>query len=178
MTRLFLLILVSIFLSGCNNMKISDFKDTTPKFNLFQYFEGKTVAYGIFEDRFGNLKRQFRVEIVGTIENDILTLDEQFYFTDGERDQRIWTITQDADGHFTGTAGDIIGEAKGVSEGNALNWRYDLDLKTGDSSIRVHFNDWMFLQEGDVLINRANVTKWGIKVGVVSIFFVRPPASS
>ncbi len=155
-------------------MKISDFENTTPKFDLFNYFEGQTMAYGIFEDRFGNVKRQFRVEIIGTIKDEKLILDEQFYFDDGERDERIWTIQKDENGDYVGYADDVIGMAKGVVAGNALNWRYDLDLKVGDSNLRVHFDDWMFLQEGDVLINRATVTKWGFDVGQVSIFFVRP----
>ncbi|MTI08891.1 DUF3833 domain-containing protein [Curvivirga aplysinae] len=174
MIRKLSLFLLSVLLVGCNSMKISDFENATPRFDLFSYFEGKSMAYGIFEDRFGNVKRQFRVEIQGTVTDGVLVLDEQFYFDDGERDERIWTIKKEENGHYTGTADDIIGTAKGIVAGNALNWRYDLDLKVGDSSLRVHFNDWMFLQEGDVLINRASVTKWGFEVGQVSIFFVRP----
>ena len=40
-----------------------------------------------------------------------LTLDETFRFSDGETDRRVWTITRAGDGRFTGTAGDILGEA-------------------------------------------------------------------
>ena len=43
-----------------------------------------------------------------------------------------------------------------------LNWRYDMDLKVGEGT-SVHFNDWMFLQEDGVLVNRARVTKLGSK---------------
>ncbi len=50
-------------LSSCSKIDMKQFENNTPKLDLFSFFEGKTVAYGIFEDRFGNLKRQFRVNI-------------------------------------------------------------------------------------------------------------------
>ena len=70
----------------------------------------------------------------------------------------------------------MIGVAEGKIYGNALNWKYDIDLKMKDSSLRVTFNDWMFLQDEDTMINRAKVTKWGILLGEVSIFFRKEAA--
>ena len=49
-----------------------------------------------------------------------------------------------------------------------------MDLKIGKSTIRVDFNDWMFLQKDKVLINIAKVSKWGLKLGEVNIFFIKP----
>lgn len=160
--------------TGCSAMKVEDFANAGPNLDLFEYFEGDTQAWGVFEDRFGDVRRQFKVDITGTIKGDVLTLDERFIYSDGELDQRIWRIRKTDDNTYIGEADDIVGNATGKVAGNALNWRYDLDLKVGDSTWRVHFNDWMFLQEGDVLINRATVTKWGIEIGQVSIFFNRP----
>ena len=34
------------------------------------FFAGESVAYGIFEDGFGNLRRQFQVNMTGTVEGD------------------------------------------------------------------------------------------------------------
>ena len=65
----------------------------------------------------------------------------------------------------------MIGTAVGEAYGNALNWRYDMDLKVGEGTLRVHFNDWMFLQESGVLVNRARVSKFGIEIGEVTLFF-------
>ena len=59
----------------------------------------------------------------------------------------------------------------GVSAGNALNWRYDMDLKVGSSVWRVHFDDWMFLQPDQVLLNRASMSKFGIHLGDITIAF-------
>ena len=55
-----------------------------------------------------------------------------------------------------------------------MNWRYTLQLPYKGSTINVKLNDWMFLQPDGVLVNRATVSKFGFKVGEVTIFFQRP----
>ena len=154
-------------------MNIEKFKGSQPIFTLEDYFEGKTEAWGMFHDRFGNLKRTFKVDITGTLESDTLTLDEKFLYDDGEQDSRVWTIKILGNKQYSGTASDVVGEAKGISEGNALNWKYKLNLKVGDGTILVDFDDWMFLQDRNILMNRAEVKKWGLNIGVVSITFLK-----
>ena len=154
-------------------MDIEKFKESKPKFSLENYFEGKTEAWGMFHDRFGNLKRTFKVDITGTLNSDTLTLDEKFLYDDGEQDSRVWTIKILGNNQYSGTASDVVGEATGISEGNALNWKYKLNLKVGDSTILVDFDDWMFLQDRNILMNRAEVKKWGLNIGVVSITFLK-----
>ena len=162
---------VFFFLSGCSGMALDSFKDAKPELVLEDYFKGRTEAWGIFEDRFGKLRRQFKVTIDGTWDGKTLTLDERFKYDDGETDQRIWRITKLNKGKYEGTAADVIGIATGEASGNALNWRYDMDLKVGDGSFKVTFNDWMFLQSDGVLINRARVSKLGVEIGSVTLFF-------
>lgn len=169
---------ICLFLTGCSSMKPEDFINSEPKLDLFSYFDGQTQAWGIFEDRFGTVRRQFQVAITGTIDGNVLTLDEHFDYSDGEKDQRIWVIHKKNDNSFEGRAADVVGVAEGISSGNALNWAYDMDLKVGDSTIRVRFDDWMFLQKGGVLINRAQVSKWGFNIGEVSLFFMKPANAS
>ena len=168
-------IMITLLLTGCSNMKPQNFKESQQKFILFDYFEGDTHAWGIFEDRFGNIRRQFQVDINGTIENDVIILDERFLYDDGEKDQRIWRIRKTGDQTFEGTADDVVGTAKGEVEGNALHWEYYLNLKVGDSAYKVHFDDWMFLQPGGVLINKAKISKLGFEIGNVILFFKKPP---
>ena len=154
-------------------MNISEFKDGDPKFVLEDYFNGQVKAWGLFHDRFGNLKRSFKVDIKGTINNDELILDEKFLYNDGEEDQRIWKIKILGNNEYSGTADDVIGEAIGSSSGNALNWKYKLSLKVKDSYVLVDFDDWMFLKDNNILMNRAVIKKWGIELGVVSITFLK-----
>ena len=65
----------------------------------------------------------------------------------------------------------MVGVAEGQLSGNALHWEYDMMLPIGDSTWQVHFDDWMFLQDGGVLINRATVSKFGFTLGQVTLFF-------
>ena len=171
LTKLSVIAFALVTLSGCTNMKPTDFTDTGPVLCIEEYFAGQTKAWGIFEDRFGDLRRQFIVDIQGTWDGTELVLDERFRYRDGEIDRRVWTIRKVDDHNYEGQAGDVIGIAKGEAYGNALNWRYDMDLKVGEGTLRVHFNDWMFLQEDGILVNRARVSKFGIEIGEVTLFF-------
>ena len=157
-------------------MKPQDFSNNEPRLVLEEYFDGTTRAWGIFEDRFGDVRRQFTVDITGRWDGKTLVLDEHFLYEDGERDQRVWTITKTGPNTYTGRAADVVGEASGEAYGNALNWRYTLNLKAGGRTWRVNFDDWMFLQRDGILLNRARVTKWGLEVGTVTIVFSPVPA--
>ena len=174
-----LLLIFPFFLlfTGCFQTDMKQFENNKPKLDLFAFFEGKTIAYGIFEDRFGNLKRQFRVNINGKIDNQILTLDEDFLYDDGEQAKRIWKIEKKIDNNqkiiYEGQADDVEGKASGLISGNALNWSYDIYLNIKGSDIKVHFNDWIYKQSEDLAINRAYVSKFGINIGSVTLVFLR-----
>ena len=169
---------VLLVLGGCQSMQIDDFKGTTPTLVLEEYFEGKTRAWGIFEDRFGNLRRQFVVDITGDWDGRTLTLDERFEYADGERDQRIWRIEKTGENTYIGRAADVIGEAQGQTEGSAFSWTYEMELPIQGRDVKVRFDDWMFLQSDGVMVNRAHVTKFGIELGTVTLFFQRKDAET
>lgn len=173
MLRLLFIGLITLTLHGCTSMDIASLSKPTPELKIEEYFDGKVYAWGIFEDRFGKIRRQFQVEIDGDWNGQRLILDERFLYDDGERDTRVWTITRTGDNTYAGTADDVLGEAIGIVEGNTLNWSYTLDLPVGDSSWRVVFDDWMLLQPGGVMINRAYVKKWGFTLGTVTLSFQR-----
>tara|TARA_B100000963_G_C22534672_1_gene629190 strand:- start:205 stop:675 length:471 start_codon:yes stop_codon:yes gene_type:complete len=154
-------------------MNLNKFSNMKPEFSLEDYFSGKTEAWGLFHDRFGNLKRSFKVDITGTLSGNELTLDERFLYDDGEEDQRIWKIKLLGNNKYSGTADDVVGSAIGEASGNALNWKYKLNLKIKGSTVKVDFDDWMFLQDRGILINRAEVKKWGLNIGVVTITFLK-----
>ena len=65
----------------------------------------------------------------------------------------------------------IVGTAEGEVAGNAFNWRYTVALEIDGRTWNVAFDDWMFLRPGGVIVNKAEVTKWGFKVGEATIFF-------
>ena len=171
-----LFIATVLILTGCTKMKVENFRGNEPVLILEDYFVGTTRAYGLFEDRFGTVRRQFTVDIEGEMIDGNLRLVEDFLYDDGEVEQRIWTLTRTGDNTYEGHAPGVVGIASGEIAGNAFNWRYTIDLKMGDSSWRVDFDDWMFLQPDGVLINRARVRKWGITIAEATIFFVKDGA--
>ena len=170
-SRLFAPAVAATLSAGCVSQDLTQFDNAQRTLTLEEYFEGETTAHGIFEDRFGKVRRQFKVDITGTVEDGQLTLDERFIYDDGERDTRIWVIDILGGGKYRGTAGDVPGIAEGEINGNAFNWKYKVDLKVGDSTWNVGFDDWMYLLEDDVLLNRAYVTRFGVEIGQVTLVF-------
>lgn len=183
MTRLnsrFRAILAALFaalaggmLWGCSAMKPEDFAGTTPELRIEEYFDGRSKAWGLFQDRFGTIRRQFVVEIEGSWDGATLTLVESFAYDDGEREQRTWRLRKTGPATYAGRADGVVGEAAGTASGRAFNLKYTFDLKVGDGTWRVTFDDWMVLQPDGVIINRASVAKWGVEIGTVSLFFRR-----
>ena len=161
-------------------MKPEDFAGREPRFRIEDYFRGKTRAWGIFQDRFGTLRRQFVVDIDGTWDGETLMLVEDFAYDDGKTEQRTWQIRKTGEHSYEGHADGVIGAAQGLSYGNALNWNYRFALRVGESTWNVIFDDWMFLQDDGVMINRAEVTKFGFQLGELTIAFRkdRDPAAA
>lgn len=165
-----LLLLLVFVLSGCS-ASIHDLPDKSPAMDLFGYFEGDVNAYGIVQDYQGVKIRQFTVKIKGEIEDNTLTLTEDFVFDDGELQQRIWVIEKLGNNQYRGTADDVIGHATGIVKGDTLNWQYVLSMDVDGSNYHINFDDWMYLMDDKRLFNKATMTKWGVTVGQVTLFF-------
>lgn len=158
-------------LTGCTS-GIDEYQKSQPTFALFDYFIGDTQAWGMIQNYKGQQVRRFDVKIKGELNDDQqLVLTEDFVFNDGEVQRRVWTITQHADGHYTGTANDVIGEAKGYEAGNVLHWQYVLALDVDGDTYHLNFDDWMYRQDDTRIFNVAKMKKWGITVGEVTLFF-------
>ena len=146
-------------------------KLTIPVFDPATYFIGTLSAYGVFVDRFGGVRRQFHVNVEGRRTNQGFQLDEAFVYDDGEKEVRRWNVTKVGDRRYAGICADVIGHAKGHLDCNMLSWRYKFRLSLHGRKVAVTFDDVMVLQEAGILINRAVVSKWGIKLGEVLISF-------
>ena len=169
-----LLIILLLFLKSylsANTMKPEDFKDTNPTIKIEKYFEGKVKAWGLLQDRKGNVTRQFKADMFGKFENNILILEEEFFWTDGEKQKRVWNIEKIDEHNYMGTAADVVGKAKGFSYGSAFKFEYDLMVPIKGRNIKISFDDWIFKQDDEVAINRATLSKFGFKVGELTVFF-------
>lgn len=166
-----LLMSLLTFLSACiGGPTLDHYKDSHPKFDLQEYFTGPVKAWGFVQDRKGHVTQRFDVTMDGTWEGDIGTLKEQFRYYDGETQERVWTIKKIADSRYEGTADDILDKANGIIEGSAMRWAYKMDLPVGDTTYRLTFDDWMFLMNDGVLINRSYLKKFGITVAELTLF--------
>lgn len=148
------------------------------KLNLEEFFDGDLVAYGQFQDILGTVRRSFEVRITGDWDGERLRLVEDFIYEDGSTEQRIWTLTKTGPDSWQGTAPGVIGIATGQEQDNRFNWQYEIDLPipSADGSVetlRVTFDDWMWLLSDDRLFNRAYIQRFGVDIGDVSISFER-----
>lgn len=160
-------------LTGCSSVQVQDYKDEKPKLVLEEYLNGPLEAHGFFQDRSGAIVKRFKVIMNATWKGAVGTLEEDFKYSDGTTSRRVWTLKKEGDGKFTGTASDVIGEAKGESAGNAFRWKYTLDLPVGKTNYHVQFDDWMYLMEDDVMLNKSKMYKFGIELGEVTLVFIK-----
>lgn len=139
--------------------------------DLEDFFDGRTIAHGQFQDVLGRVSRRFTVEIDGHWDGETLTLVEDFDYEDGSEERRIWTLRKTGPDTWSGTAPGVLGTAAGTEKGDTFNWKYQIDLPVPDGTVRVRFDDWMWLLDDNRLLNRAYMYRGPFYVGDVIIFF-------
>jgi len=163
----------AVLSGGCAAIDPTVYSTERPVLDLRTYFDGIVDASGVFQDRSGKVVRRFKVVMRCNWVGDVGTLDEDFFYSDGTQDKRIWTIRRLSEGRYVGTAADVVGEAQGQASGNALNWRYTLALKVDGRTWNVEFDDWMYLIDERVMLNRATMSKFGVRLGEVLLSFAK-----
>jgi hypothetical protein len=160
-------------LSGCASPGILDYAASKPAFDLKKYFNGNLKAHGMFSDRSGKVLRRFVVDMNCSWRGEEGTLDEDFVYDDGEKQKRIWRLKHLGDGRYEGRADDVDGVALGATAGSAFQWQYTLRLPYNGRVIDVQFDDWMFLVDERVMLNRATMSKFGVRLGEVQLSFTK-----
>lgn len=174
MIRLIAMLGVALALAGCAATPRPEiYRDEKPALDLQRYFNGTVDAWGYFQDRGGKVVKRFKVEMKCTWNGNVGVLDEHFSYSDGTTSRRVWTITKLDPGTYKGTADDVIGEALGEAAGNALRWQYTLKLPVDGKVYEVRFDDWMYLQDDEVMLNYSTMSKFGVRLGEVILAFRR-----
>ena len=174
--RSILLIISLILITSCSKisyMKPEDFKDKEPRLIIEEYLSGNVKAWGVLQNRSGKVIRQFSADLNGNWDGKQLILDEKFNWDDGEIQTRQWQITKIDENNYEGTAGDVVGKAKGYSYGPAFKFEYVLLVPVKGKELKITFDDWIFKQDDRVAINRATMTKFGFKVAELTVVFVK-----
>jgi|TARA_B110000977_G_scaffold169127_1_gene218857 hypothetical protein len=162
------LLMLSIgLLPACTSVSVTDYASNSPKLVLQEFFNGSLRAHGMVKDRSGKVIRYFNATIDASWQNGIGTLDENFVFDDGEKQQRIWTIIKDDTGQYIGTASDVVGKSQLSLAGNSLFLNYVLRIPYDDGTLDLKIDDRMYLVSKNVLMNESVMTKWGFQVGEI-----------
>ena len=171
--RLISLFILILLLNNCSDMKPVDYKDIEPKIKIEEYFLGDVKAWGILQNRSGKVIKQFTADLNGKWDGSILILDEKFNWSNGEVQTRQWKIIKKNEHYYEGTAEDVVGTAKGYSYGPVFKFEYVLLAPWKSREIKIKFDDWIFKQDDKIAINKANMTKFGIKVAELTVMFVK-----
>ena len=165
------LVLLSAGLAGCGTQQITSYASEKPVLDLSRYLNGILDAHGVFTDRSGTVIKRFTVVLQCSWQGNEGVLDEAFTYADGTRQRRIWRLTRLADGAYIGRADDVVGVAKGQQSGNSFHWTYTMALPVDGTVYEVQFDDWMYLVDDQVMLNRARMHKFGIHLGDVTLSF-------
>ncbi|GEN26964.1 hypothetical protein HVA01_06100 [Halovibrio variabilis] len=160
-----------LLLVGCTSVDIEDYANDEPRLDIAEYFTGTSRAWGMVQDYSGEVQRRFTVDIQGRYENDTLTLDESFVFSDGETDRRVWTFERVDEHRWIGTASDVEGQVDARQYGHAFHMRYPLEIDIDGRMISFTMDDWMYLQPDGRLINRTAMRKFGLTLGEITLVF-------
>lgn len=173
MSRLLVLLLSLVALSGCSSTTVEQYADNHPVFNVTSFFDGDLTAHGILKNRSGEVTRYFSADLKGSWKDGVGTLEEWFVFDDGEHQERTWTLTPNGDGTYTATAGDVVGSGQLKTSGNALFMKYVLQVPYNGSTVDVNVDDRMYRVSSDVVMNESVLTKFGFEVGYLTLTIIK-----
>lgn len=159
------------FLLGCSSINPEIYKENSPKLDIRQYLKGNLEAYGILQDRSGKVIKSFTVKMTGTWDKNKGKLVEDFIFSDGKKDHREWDIEVLDDNNFKAKAHDTVGYAKGWQYGNAMKMDYILKIDVDGKKYDINLIDWIYLVDEKTAINVSKMTKFGFRVGTLTISF-------
>jgi hypothetical protein len=162
---LFPTVLAMSVLAACASPPAATTSSSSQTLVLEEFFAGRTIARGQFINSWTGSKRAFDVNIEGRWDGRTLTLVEDFTFSDGERDRKTWYLNREAPGLYVGTREDVVGTARVWTDGKVVRLEYTVKL----GGLTVDFADVLMLEAPELVVNKANVSKWMIPIGRVEL---------
>lgn len=148
-----------------------------PPFVIEDYFEGETLGWGVQQTRFGALRSQFEIRATGTWDAaaQSLSLVEVYTFEDGFIDRLEWTIVKRSATIYRGFEPLVAAPAWGEQRANWFRWHYRRRTpRNGGGRTLLGYDDCFWLQNDGVLIARASVSRFGLEVATLSVFYAKP----
>lgn len=143
-----------------------------PRLVLHEWFRGPTHAVGGFRNRFTGEERRLAVDLFGRWNGRTLSLFEDFFYADGERDQKTWLFERLGEGRYRGTREDVVVPADVTQPApDTVTFGYVADLKLPSGVTRLSFEDRLVLRPDGTVLNTAVVWRFFIPVGDVELVF-------
>ena len=106
---------IALGLSACGSSpQPADYQAEQPAMDFRGYFSGPVQAHGMFTDRSGRVVKRFTVAMQGRWSGDSGVLEEDFTYSNGEKERRVWQLKDLGGGRFEGRAADIVGREQHV----------------------------------------------------------------
>jgi hypothetical protein len=145
-----------------------------PGLVLHEWFRGRTHAVGRFRNTFTGSERKLAVDLIGRWNGKVLSLFEDFFYADGERDQKTWFFERTGFGTYTGTREDVVTPAMVTTpQPDTVRFGYTADLKLPSGVQRLDFDDTLTLRADGTVFNRATVSRFFIPLGDVELVFFK-----
>lgn len=145
-------------------------------FELTRFLDGPVTAWGIFQDRFGRIRKRFFVEMMGRWSGPNFIIEELFLYDDATEERCIWSVEPRGPGRFVARCADCVGEARGQSTADQSMMRYKFRLGLKSGPLTVNFDDRLYRIDDYRAINRTTIRKWGIRIGELTLCFERADA--
>lgn len=141
------------------------------------WFTGLTFAYGVFETRGGRVSERFTTRLEGRPSADGgFELFERFVYPGGFTWARTWLFRPRGEGLYDGTAETVVGVGRITSRGDTIRMNFTADQPTRTGSVRLRFDQRLTRLADDTVVNRSMVSKFGVRVGRITMVFTKPDA--
>lgn len=156
----------TLALAGCASMPSAPQTATKP-LTLVEAFRGRTRGVGVFRVPIAGVERKFTALLNGRATANTLTVVEDFFFEDGEKDRLTWRFTRTSPTTWTGKREDTVGEATVRELGTEIRLDYVADVRSRGKVTRLGFSDVIYRASDDLIVNEAVVTSLGVPIGSV-----------
>jgi len=146
-----------------------------PAFDIKAHIDGPILCEGVVYGPTGRVATRFTADFHARWHGDTGTMTEHFRYDTGRTQDREWTLTLGPGGAVKATAPDLVGAGSGRQSGPTLRLAYRLRLPQEAGGHVLDVEDWMYVLENGVIINRSQFRKFGLKVGEL-VATMRPVA--
>jgi len=168
-----LLLLVLLFLSGCQSQNLDDYALQRPLLDPQRFFDGHLSGWGIYTDRSGVVRQRFKVEMEATWQGDLGKIQQRFRYSTGKVTERILTLNKLDERRYRIAASDAQSQGEGRVAGNSAQWHYVLPFDSGGGLELREVEQWSYAIDANTVLQKITLKKYGLPMGELTIFVQR-----